>query len=40
MKFGQLIEYPARNIFFKNYAGGEAGKLVSDHFVFLKKALY
>ena len=40
MKFGQLIEYPERNIFFKNYAGSEAGKLVSDHFVLFKKALY
>ena len=37
MKFGQLIEYPKRNIFKKIYAENEAGKLVSDHFLFFKK---
>ena len=26
--------------FFKNYAENEAGKLVPDHFLFFKKALY
>ena len=40
MKFGQLIEYPKRNIFFKNYADNEAGKLVPDRFLFFKRALY
>ena len=41
MKFGQLIEYPQRNIFFKNYEENEAGKLVPDRLFFLKKkALY
>ena len=27
MKFGQLIQYNKRNIFFKNYAENETGKL-------------
>ena len=51
MKFGQLIEHPKRNIykyiylyknifFFENYEENEAGKLVPDHFLFFKKALY
>ena len=40
IKFHQLIEYPKRNIFFKNYAENEARKLVPDYFLFLKKALY
>ena len=39
MKFGQLIEYP-KIFLFKNYAKNEAGKLVPDHFLFFKKALY
>ena len=30
MKFGQLIEYNKRNIFFKNYAENEASRLVPD----------
>ena len=34
MKFGQLIEYNKRNIFFKNYAENEARRLVSDLFIF------
>ena len=34
MKFGQLIEYLKRNIFLKNYAENEAGKLVPDHIFF------
>ena len=34
MKFGQLIEYNKRNIFFKNYAENEARCLVSDLFIF------
>ena len=37
MKFGQLIEYNKRNIFFKNYAENEAKKLVPDLFLFFKK---
>ena len=37
MKFGQLIEHAQRNIFVKNYAENEAGKLVTDRFLFLKK---
>ena len=38
MKFGQLIEHPI--FFFEKYAENEAGKLVPDHFLFFKKALY
>ena len=37
MKFGHLIGHPKRNIFFKNYAEDETGKLVPDLFYFLKK---
>ena len=40
MKFGQLIEYNVRDIFFKNYTGIDAGRLVKDLFLFLKNALY
>ena len=41
MKFGQLIEYDKRTIFFfKNHAENEAGRLVPELFIFLKKALY
>ena len=40
MKFGQLIEYPREIFFFKNYAENEAGKLVSDRFLFFEKALH
>ena len=40
MKFGQLTEYPKRNIFLKNYAENEAGELVPVRFLFFKKALY
>ena len=40
MKFGQLIEHLKINIFFKNHAENEAGKAVSDRFLFFKKALY
>ena len=32
MKLGQLIEYNKRNIFLKNYAENEVGKLVPDLF--------
>ena len=34
MKFGQLIEYPKKIFFFKNYAENEAEKLVQDRFLF------
>ena len=40
MKFHQLIEHPKWNIFLKNYAENEAGKLVQDRFLFFKKVLY
>ena len=40
MKFGQFIEYYRSNIFFKNYAKNELGRLVPDLFLFFKKALY
>ena len=40
MKFGQLIEYNVRNIFFKKNTENEAGRLVTDLFLFLKNALY
>ena len=36
MKFGQLIEHNKRNIFFKNYAEYEVGRLVPGHFLFFK----
>ena len=34
MKFGQLIEHNKRNIFFKNYAEYDLGRLVPGHFLF------
>ena len=38
VKFGHLIEHNKRNIFFfKNYAENEAGRLVPDLFILLKK---
>ena len=40
MKFGQLINIPRETFLWKNYAENEAGKLVPDHFLFFKKALY
>ena len=39
MKIGQLIEH-LKILFFKSYAENKAGKLVPDHFLFFKKALY
>ena len=36
MKFGQLIRYKVRDIFFKNHAEIEAGRLVLDLFLLLK----
>ena len=40
MKFGQVIVYNKRKVFFKNHAENKAGRLVPDHFLFFKKALY
>ena len=40
MKFGQLVGYNKKNIFLKNYAEEEAGRLVPNPFLFLKEALY
>ena len=41
MKFSQLIDDNVPiNIFFKNHAKNEAGRLVPDLFLFIKKALY
>ena len=40
MKFGKLIEYNKKNIFFNNHVENETGKLVPDLFLFFKKALY
>ena len=39
MKLGQLIEYNKRNIFFKNYAENEAGRLFPDLSLLFKKGL-
>ena len=39
MKFGRVIE-DKRNIFFKNHAENETGKLVPDLLLFFDKALY
>ena len=42
MKFSQLIQYNKRNkkIFFESQAENEAGRLVPDLLLFLKKPLY
>ena len=41
MKFGQLVKYSIRNIFFfKNNAENEVGRLVPDLFLFFKQTLY
>ena len=40
IKFSQVIEYNKRNIFFKNHAENEAGRIVPDLLVFFKIALY
>ena len=37
IKFSNLIDYNARNIFFKYNAKNEAGRQVADLFVFFKK---
>ena len=39
MKFGQLIEYNKRNIFFENLAENEANRLVPRLFLFLEKVV-
>ena len=39
-KLGQLIEYYKTNIFLENHTWNEAGRLVTDHSLFFKKALY
>ena len=39
MKIGQLTEYNARNKILKNHAKNHAWRLVTDHFLFLEKAL-
>ena len=36
MEFGQVIEYNKRN----NHAENEAGRLILDFFLFLKKVFY
>ena len=36
-KLGEITEYNVRNIFFINHAKNEAGRLVLDLFIFLKK---
>ena len=38
MKFGQLIDYNARNVFFVKHAENEAGRVVPDLSLFFKKA--
>ena len=40
MKFGQLIEYNEKKIFFINHAENEAERLVPDIFSFFKMALF
>ena len=40
MKFGQLIEYNMKNFFFKNHTENDAERLVPDHFLFFKQALF
>ena len=38
MKLGQLIQYNKRNVFLKNYAEKQAGRLVPDLLLSFKKA--
>ena len=40
MKFGQLMKYSMRNNFPQNHSENEIARLVSDLFLFFKKALY
>ena len=37
MKFGQLIEYDKKNIFLKDHAENQTGRLVPELFLILKK---
>ena len=39
MKFGQVIEYNKKNIFFKHHAENKAGRLVPELFLFFKIVL-
>ena len=39
MKFGQIIKYSVKNIFLQNSCW-KLGRLVLDHILFFKKALY
>ena len=40
INFEQLPKQNMRNIFFRNYAKNEVGRLVPDFFLFFKRALY
>ena len=40
MQFGQLIKYNVRNIFFKNDAENDAGRLDLDLFLFANEGFY
>ena len=40
MKFGHLMKYSVRNVFGKNHAESEVGRLVLDLFLFFKNILY
>ena len=40
IKSGQLTGYNKKNIFLKNHAENVTGRLVSELFLFFKKALY
>ena len=40
MKFGQLIEYNKRNIFFEHHVENQTGRLVPGRFLIFKKTLY
>ena len=40
MKFGQVIEHNKKCFLEKNHSENEAGRLVPDRVLFLKKALY
>ena len=41
MKFGQIVKYSARNVFFfKTHTKNEPGRLVSDLFLLFKRALH
>ena len=40
IKFGRLIKYWVENIFLKNYAENEVGRLIPELFLFFKKELY